>query len=177
MWPVASRAAARDAFTLVELMVVLVVAAILSGAIIPSLVSAARRDGAAEAAAKVTDLLNFASTAAISRRQPVTVNFDLQRRRCWVSVRGFSLPWLEETDQPETMTLAAAELPEGVAISFERDTSAAWESDLEDWGPAVRFDADGTAQDVRIELTDPAGDARTVEVIGVTGEVRLREEE
>ena len=41
----------------------------------------------------------------------------------------------------------------------------------------IRFEPDGTADDAVIELVDGGGNAKAIEVIGLTGEVRLEVEE
>jgi len=157
-------------------MVVLLVAAILTGAIVPSLVSAARRGGVEAAATRVLDMFDFANAAAISRREAVTVNFDPERHLCWVSVQRTRLPWIEDDDEPVARTLAAAQLPEGIEITLERGTFAAPRASSEQTWQTVRFEADGTAEDVLVELTDERGDCRTLEVIAVTGEAGLKED-
>lgn len=165
----------RRAFTLVELMVVLVVMAIIAGAVAPAIVSAARRMGLKRATTQVMDLLDFACAAAIARRQPVTVNFNLDRNTCWASVWPMSLPWLEEAESVETLTLAALQLPEGISVSFYRESETGGMASQESW-ERIRFEPDGTAQDVLIELTDQSERVRTIEVIAATGELLLTEE-
>lgn len=166
----------RGAFTLIELMVVLVVMAILAGAIAPSLVSAIRRTGAKSASTQIMDLLDFACVAAIARRQPVTVNFDLERNVCWASVRSLSLPWLTDQEGWETRTLASLQLPEDLAVSFYRGSVADLQSPSEQTWETVRFEPDGTAEDIVIELTDRNDTVRMIEVVFATGEVILTEE-
>ena len=64
-------------------MVVVVVMAILAGAVAPSIVSATRRTGLDATSRRLADLLDFASAAAVARRQAVTVNLDSERHACW----------------------------------------------------------------------------------------------
>ena len=82
----------RCGFTLVELMVVVALMAVLSGAVAFSLASAARGRSVDMAARQVMDLLDFAYTAAVSRGQRVMVIFDPDRHACWVSVHTSPLP-------------------------------------------------------------------------------------
>ena len=163
-------------FTLIELMVVVIVMAVLSGAIVPSIVSAMRRAGAKTAATKTFDLLNFACAAAIARGQPVVVNFDVSRGVCWASVQVLSLPWLEEDEEPRSRTLVSVELPEDVEISVYKDTESPHGPRSDDPWETIRFEPDGMAEDVVIELSDRRGDIYVLEVVGATGEVRYAEE-
>ncbi len=168
---------AGGGFTLVELMVVVVVMAVLSGAVAPSLVRAARRAGARTAAVQSFDLLNFAYAAAVMRRQPVTVGFDAGRNACWASVEAASLPWLSEgQDASATTTLVSVALPERVEMTFYRGDVT-----LPGPGPAgevdaIRFEPDGTAEDFVVELADPGGRVYVIEVSAATGQVRLGRE-
>ncbi len=167
---------AQHAFTLIELMVVIVLMAILSGALVPSIVSAARRTGAKAAATKVVDLLDFAYATAIARRQPVVVNLDSERRLCWVSVQSISLPWLSDINEVQPRTLASVALPDGIEVSFFRVSEVAPVKGSEMRWETIRFEPDGTAEDVLIELTDRNQGCWTLEVVAATGEVRMKEE-
>lgn len=169
--------AVNNGFTLIELMVVVVLMAILSSALVPSIVGAMRRAGARTAAVKSFDLLNFARGAAIARRQPVTVSFDVDRHLCWVCVRPSSLPWLPEEQQARPVTLLSIELPERTEISFYRGDQASQSPPGEMQRETLRFEADGTAEDVVIELADQGGDFYRLEVVGATGEILLQEEQ
>jgi len=164
-------------FTLIEMMVVVVVMAILSSAVLPSIVSAVRRTGAKAVARKSFDLLNFACASAVARRRPVTVNFDTERRVCWVSIQVTSLPWLSEDALPEARTLTSIELPEGVDVYFYRDTEWPDSRRSEQRWETVRFEPDGTGEDIIIELVDRSGDSYTVEVAALSGEVLLKREQ
>lgn len=168
---------ARSGFTLIELMVVALVTAILLSAVIPSLATAARGRGAKRTAMKAFDLLNFACAAAITRRQPVVVNFDADRHLCWVSVQGRSLPWLGEDQQVQALTLASVELADGVEVSFHRDAEPLHRLRSEETWETIRFEPDGTAEDVVIELSDRTGDSYALEIVAATGEIILEREQ
>ena len=146
--PRRDRRAARRGFTLIELMVVLVVMSILAASIVPSFVSSARAAGVKAAAARIAGLLDFAYAAAVARRQPVTVNLDLERHTCWVSVLVTSLPWLEEQEGPVTRTLASIQLPEDLEISLERGSETPSASRAQQQWETIRFEPDGMAEDV-----------------------------
>jgi type II secretion system protein H len=175
--PPKARRRACSGFTLIELMVVAVVTAMLLSAVIPSLATAARGRAAKRTATKAFDMLNFACAAAIARRQPVIVNFDSDRHVCWVSVEGMSLPWLSEDRQVQALTLASVELPDGVEVSFHRDAEPSHSPRSGQKWETIRFEPDGTAEDMVIELADRTGDAYAVEIVAATGEITLEREQ
>jgi len=161
-------------FTLVELLVVMIVMAVLSGAILPSVVNAVQRTGLRSASARVLDLLGFAHAAAIGRRMPVTVLIDTQQRACRVRARRPTLPWMTDAEQAGTeLTLVALQLPEGISVSVLKDASGAV-GELSD--DAITFAPDGTAEDAVIELSDDDGNVRTIQLLAATGAATLVEE-
>lgn len=167
----------RSGMTLVELMVVLVVMAVLAGAVLPAIASATRREGSDRAARQITDLLHYAAAAAVGRGRPVTVSLDPEQGKCWVATRTVSLPWLEtQGEAPAERVLTALRLPEGVQVFAVREDTAGSELPASAGLPSVRFGPDGTAQEVTLEVTDQTGALRVVEIRAVTGEIRLLEE-
>ena len=168
---------ARGGFTLIELMVVALVTAILMSAVLPSLATAARRRGARRTAMKAFDLLNFACAAAIARGQTVLVNFDVDRHVCWVSAEAVSLPWLAEDEQVQALTLASVELADSVEVSFHRETEPSRRLRSEERWETIRFEPDGTVEDIVIELADRTGDLYSVHIVSATGEIILEREQ
>ena len=169
----------KQGFTLIELMVVLMVMAILSTAIVPSLVAAMKQTGARSAATRVRDLLEFASTAAIARRQAVTVAFDVDRRACWVSVRRTRLPWrqMEAEEDEEKQTLVSLQFSESVQMAMAREMTVERSQIEQSSADAIRFWSDVTAETAIIEISEPEGATYLVGVVGTTGEVKLVEAE
>ncbi len=163
----------RSGFTLIELMVVVVVMAILAGAVAPSIVSATRRTGLDATARRLADLLDFASAAAVARRQPVTVNLDAERHVCWAVTWAPTLPWLAESETPEERTLVQLELPERISVTLVRDSGQEQPPQLGSAWETIRFAPDGTAEDVAAELRDDRENVRTIQVVFATGEVRM----
>jgi len=162
--------------TLIELMVVVIVMAVMAGAIVPNLAAAARRGGVDKAAGRIVDVLDFAARAAVARRRTVVVNLDGERGRCWATLQTVRLPWLEDEDAPETRTLTAVRLPEDLSLAVYREsTETAFGAD-EAW-ERVTFRPDGTTEDVTVELVDGRGRARSIEVSGITGRADLLEGE
>lgn len=174
-WLMRVRGRADVGFTLIELMVVLVVVAILSTAIVPSMVGAIRQTGCSATASRIFDMLNFAHTAAVSRRRPVVVNFD--PRVVWVSQHNTRLPWrLKEAQEvPERQTLISAELPEDVEIRLLRESETVARASVLGHSEAIRFQPDGTAENVLIEISDRTGNYYSVRIYGTSGEIELKE--
>ena len=162
-------------FTLLELMVVLVIIAMMSTLITPSIASALREKGPVATANNLSELLRFAHLSAITRHRSVVVNLDSSRGKCWVTVTRTSFPWLPDDEVPQTRILEAMELPEGTELIVTRgpnspmgvDQSAAWET--------ITFGSDGMTEDTVIELVGPGRDRFQIDVYGVTGEVHVRE--
>ena len=163
-------------FTLIELMVVLVIIATVAGMIMPAMSRTLRGTGLRTTGKKLCEILDFAYISAVSRKRSVVVNFDPQRRLCWVSLQTLSLPWLPEEDETKTRTLASMELPERTEIFINRvGETAPQRVAAEEWETIV-FRSDGRTDDLVIELIDDSGDRLEIEVIGATGQVRIKEE-
>ncbi len=167
-------ACGRRGLTLLELMVVLVVMSVLAGAIVPSLVSAADRDGIGTAAARLKQALDFACAAATGRRQSVAVSLDPETARCRVSAYRPGLPWRQAEEREGPQGLMEAQLPGRVTLFVEKATEDG-EAAGEEWN-TIWFRADGTSEDALIEVTDPDGEVLLVEVVGATGRVSIERE-
>ena len=120
------RARNARAFTLIELVVVLLIISTFTALVVPSVAQAMRAKDIDATAAKLCETLQFAYASAVARRQPVTVRLDPDTRRCRVMLRTVALPWLETTpDRPDARTLAAMSWPEEMQLTFSEGTSAA----------------------------------------------------
>ncbi len=162
-------------FTLIELMVVLVIMAMLSTLIVPSIQSALRKGGLSATGNKLCELLNFSYMTAVTRHRSVVLNLDPARRRCWVSVCTASLPWLDEQQEPEPRVLEAMELPEGTEFTVVRGEGSAFTATSAQSWETITFRSDGTTEDARIELTNHQGEHFQIEIFGLSGEVRATE--
>lgn len=165
-------------FTLIELMVVLIIITLLSTMVVPSAVSAVRRNTIQTEGGKLTELLRFAYVSAIARQRPVQVNLDSRRGVCWVSMADSALPWIEERQETATRTLATLALPEElqIRVTFGEETAAAGTSSSQDWH-VLTFRSDGRADSAILSLSNVQGETYAVEVFGATGEVMVRERE
>ena len=169
--------ARRSGFTLVELMVVVLVMAVLAGAIAPNIVSVAERRGLDRAAVQVRDLLDFAEAAAIARRKTVAVHYDPERNACWVVLEETFLPWLGEEPAAEARVLAAVRLPEQVSVAILYGGAGEAPSRGDVRQGVIRFRPDATADEAVIELTDEDGRQETVRVRPSAGALIFAEEE
>jgi len=165
-----------NGFTLIELMLVLVIMATFAGMIMPAMSRALRGTSLRTTGNKLCEILNFAYASAVSRKRPVVVNIALERRRCWVSLQTASLPWLPEQGEPKIRTLASMDLPEGTELIINRvGETGPGRAAAREWETIV-FRSDGRTDDLLIELIDEAGDRFEIEIVGATGQVRIRGE-
>ena len=150
MWSAGSDRRAGG-FTLIELMVVLVIAGLLL-TVLPPLFSAALPGVQLKGASReVASALRFARDHAITRQQESTVTLDLESREYWVSGR----------ERPFS-------LPSGLEVELFTVRS---EQSGEDTG-AIRFFPDGSSTGGRVTLG--AGErSYAVDVDWLTGRVRV----
>ncbi|MGO8704532.1 MAG: Tfp pilus assembly protein FimT/FimU [Candidatus Brocadiia bacterium] len=171
------------AFTLIELTVVLLIIATFTALVVPSVAQAMRAKDIDATAAKLCETLQFAYASAVARRQPVTVRFDPDTRRCRVMLRMVALPWLETTpDRPGARTLTAMSWPEEMQLTVSDTVSAVRGAQPSSAAPhsstgpqLIRFRSNGRTEDVVIEVADRENQHRYVEIVGLTGEVRVKE--
>jgi Tfp pilus assembly protein FimT len=164
-----------------ELVIVLLIIATFTAMVVPSVAQAMRAKDINATAAKLCETLQFAYASAVTRRQPVAVRLDPDARTCRVMLRTLALPWLETASaRPDARTLAAMSWPEEMQLTFSEGTGAA--SSARPSSAAARsspgpqtilFRSNGRSEDVVIEVAYRADQRRYVEIIGVTGEVRV----
>jgi type II secretion system protein H len=174
---------ARAGFTLVELVVVLLIIATFTTMVVPSIAQAMSAKDIDATAAKLCETLQFAYASAVARRQPVTVRLDTDARRCRVMLRTLALPWLEPApDRPNARMLAAMSWPEEMQLTLSEGTGVAPSAQSSSaarraaTGPqTITFRSNGRTEDVVIEVADRENQHRYVEIVGLTGEVRVKE--
>ena len=165
---------ASAGFTLIELMVVLLLMSLMTGLIVPSAVSALRRNGAGTEGEKLLEILQFAHLSAVTRHHAVDVNIDGERRLCWVSVSSGSLPWLEDQVEFGTQTLATLQLPDNVQIVVSRGERTEYAMDAVQGWERFTFRGDGGSENLTIELTDARERTYTLDIVSATGEILVR---
>jgi len=168
-------------FTLIELIVALVIMAVFAGMVMPAVSRAFRGAGLKTTGDKLCELLAFAHAAAVSRKRPVVVNIDPDRRLCWVTLQTVSLPWLDDGEDAarEERTLARMEWPATIRVILSRPAEAETDSSrirrAENW-ETIAFRSDGRAADVLIELSDDEDKYLEIEITGVTGRARKKDD-
>lgn len=150
--------------------------AIFAGMIMPAMSRALRGTSLRTTGEKLREIFDFAYASALSRRRPVVVNMDAARQRCWVSSRTVSLPWMEEENEPKTRTLASMELPGKIEFTISRLGERVLDRTPSERWETITFSSDGRTEDVAIELSDADGERFEIEIVGATGQVRVREE-
>jgi general secretion pathway protein H len=141
-------------FTLVELMVVLVIAAALAAVAVPNFLPAINASRMRAAANDVASALRHARGQALSRGQEAVFSLDVEKHRYTVSDRR-----------------KAYALPEFVEISLFTA-----EQELEsEGGGRIRFFPDGSATGGRVTL-ETQGKKAEIDVNWLTGAVTVRNE-
>ena len=174
---------ARTAFTLIELVVVLLIISTFTTLIVPSMAQAMRAKDIDATSAKLCETLQFAYASAVARRQPVVVRLDLDARRARVMLRPLALPWLDTAqDQPHARLLTAISWPEEMQLTVSNPESATTTAPPSSAAPRpatgpqpITFRSNGRTEDVVVEVTDREDQRRYIEVVGLTGEVRVKQ--
>ena len=161
----------RFGFTMIELVVSLVIMALMAGIIMPSVVSAMRRNDVESHGEKLMELLQFAQRYAVTSHHPVQVNIDREKNVCWASVLHTNLPWLEQTQESKTQKLETIVLPPEYQLSMkhqesESTTGSAWKT--------ITFKSDGRSDDSLIRLSDERGVSFEIMVFGSNGSMQRR---
>jgi len=177
------RARNARAFTLIELVVVLLIISTFTALVVPSMAQAMRAKDIDATAAKLCETLQFAYASALARRQTVAVRLDPDARTCRVMLRAVALPWLEPApDRPTVHTLAAMSWPEEMQLTLSEGSNASPAAQpssalaRSSTGPqTIMFRSNGRTEDVVIEVADHKDQRRYVEIVGLTGEVRVKE--
>jgi len=138
-------------FTLLELLVVLAVAGLLAGIVLPRLVVPDVARAEAEAARDLAAALVRARSAAVFRSREVALVIDLRERRYWVE-GGSARP-----------------LPAGLDIVLDTTLEEAENAQR----GAIRFYPDGSATGGRITLGGQGGTRQVVRVNWLTGRVSV----
>ena len=149
----------RGAFTLLELIAVLVLISTVLAIAAPSLRGFVHGRQTSDTAARILALTHLARSRAISRGSVHRLNIDAEARTYWLTAQEGGAFVELETDHGRVF-----ELPVGVAIAldeatFQSPVGSARPVESEEEVPYVQFYPDGRCDPVTIEL------------IGVEGEV------
>ena len=100
----------RQAFTLLELVVVLFIVALFATLVIPRLGAFLSHGDTNKAVRQIRGLVRYLVGMSASTRTPYRLHYDLDEGRCWVSRQGTEGEFVEEQ---ETLT-RPLHLPQGV---------------------------------------------------------------
>lgn len=176
----ARRIASRRAFTLIELLLVLVITGILAGLAVPALMRTLRGERLRAAARAVAASHRLARATAALRAEPVELRLDPQQRRVEVTRRTAAPPTAGEED-------AQDDAPAVVAVGLEARRE--WSDDvrlvrvniaeqtLEGDAPAViPYRPGGDSPAFTAVLEDDRGDRAIVRVDPITGKAQVQYE-
>jgi type II secretion system protein H len=138
----------RSGFTLLELIIVLVLAGLVAALVFPSFSGSIESSRLRSGAAEVRAALTLARTLAASGSRVCAVSFDIERGEYVVD--GEARKFL---------------LPEGIRIDAAHVGTAA----VDHGTLSVRFFPDGSAEEAEIVLASPAGSLLRVAVDPLTG--------
>ncbi len=163
----ARRPGRRLAFTIVELMVVIVVVLILASILVPSMMGFWGNNRTKAAVDIATARLSDARGAAISQGRAYRVSASPDGLQIRVGPDESELPE-ETTDESAGSVIARTDsLPKGVVLT----PMSAGEPSADGWVTLATFLPDGTCREIAAEfrLAEPDATAQVVRVRGLTG--------
>jgi type II secretion system protein H len=87
----ASNLTPRPAFTLLELVLVMLVLTLITGLVVPALRNFSRGRNLGYAATQITAMANYAHTQAISQGKPYRLNLDVNNGTYWLTARTYDV--------------------------------------------------------------------------------------
>lgn len=162
------------AFTLVEILVVLVVAAILVGAVATEFSGTYTAMQISSAAGRLGDMMAFCYSAAATQQTDYRLNVDPENGRVWITREVV----LEETGEREYEAVPVPGMgtylvPE--SVTFDTEDMADLLSLGEEGEYYIQFRRDGTADFTRLRLFSLRAEPMDVTLNGLTGRVIIRE--
>jgi type II secretion system protein H len=136
----------QRAFTLIELVLVLVLAGVALSAVVPSLTASGEARRLRGEATQVLSLLRLARTQAAAEGRPWRLAVDVANRRLWLEAQ-------------DGAAFVAADLSLATAVTLERAASVALRRDDGEPLPYVTFHPDGGVDAARIRLDGLRGGA------------------
>jgi prepilin-type N-terminal cleavage/methylation domain-containing protein len=178
----------RRAFTLVEMMIVLVTLVIVAAAVVPMLHGAARQGDLDSATARIAASARYARETAIT--QAVTIDLIIATAPPAIELTQESLDTtqgpmtssspMSNAMRPNTQTdvlaplparYAHVPLPDGITAQIEPDPEAMLTNQPQTQGDMLRFPPDGHLEGGMIVLHDVRGRERRIVVTAGTGKV------
>jgi Tfp pilus assembly protein FimT len=150
----ARESSGSEAFTLLELVVVIVITAIILGVTLPRFGNLLGGGELTRFTRSLTAYLRHARELSVVRNTQITVTIDEEQGRVYCLEKGES-----------GSSLAPVDVPETIQITLEKDMGS-----VED---DITFFPLGNATDSKILLEDDNGKIRIIEIIGMTGEISI----
>jgi prepilin-type N-terminal cleavage/methylation domain-containing protein len=149
-----------NAFTLVEMLVVLAIIAMLLSITIPFTAGFGKGLRIKTSARAIAGVLNVAKSNAVTLRKNYTVVFDVKKDQYWIEDAD-GKAYEKKHYLPSAVKFKVKDDEEADPVTFENDR--------------VTFNASGGTEGPSgsVAITDKQGDSRTISVIGSTGKVSI----
>ncbi|MCX8036846.1 MAG: prepilin-type N-terminal cleavage/methylation domain-containing protein [Candidatus Sumerlaeia bacterium] len=163
----------QRAFTLLELMVVLIVISILVGAVLPEFAGSFTRMQISAAAGQLGDMIAFCFSGAIAQQKDFRLNIEPEAKRAYITYEVeletgelqyqlFPAPGMNIYVLPETVFFDTTDMAEALNPG-------------EQGSYYIQFRRDGTADFCRIRLISQRRDTMEINLNGLTGRVMITE--
>ena len=147
------------AFTLMELLLVVVLLGVLAGVVFPRLRGSVRAAGLDEAAQRLAALVRFARAESVRRALKIRLTLDLPRGTCSLSLQNADSTGAEDfTEFDDPLLDAEHALPQGVRFGRIRQNEQLVRSAV------IVFNPDGVSEPYSIELADQTHRVFLVEI-------------
>jgi len=160
------------AFTLIEILVVIVILSVASAAMVPLFLGNTDYARLKDSTTRLGDMMRFCQSMAVFQAAPFRLNVDRGRNQCWVSFEKNPLNEPGVFSPYRHSEYGGYKLQEGVRFGdfFFGDETAATEGQPSG-EEFIEFRKDGTADQTALVVEGAAGDAFTLMVSGLTGQV------
>jgi len=136
---------AREAFTLLELLLIMVILAIVAGIAAPALTAFGKGRRVGDCAAQIVSLTHWARTQAITRGVTYRLNLDPNSRTYWLTVVRDD----GTVDTPGEEFGRVFSAPDGVTLN--------WDAPTQQDGQYITFLPTGRTDPATIRVTDAGG--------------------
>jgi len=162
------RFSAEPAFTLFEMLVVLIIMSLCAAFVVPQLAGSLTKMNARTAASKIAASLRYARSKAVAQRVPYRADFDINENR--LTVRPYR-PNGENTGHTVANS-TLYDLPDGVRLEMRSDDSRPIK---EDHAYTIVFFPTGASSGGRIMVLDEEERSFALSADLITGSVKLTE--